>query len=302
MDAKKPTILINEIDPEGKNLLNLALKQNYILLFSSNHAELFQHVAQKKPDLIILGSKPSYTENYDLCAQLKEDFRTQLIPVLLEIDSENDVNIEGLEITGVDFFSRQINSNILFARVQNLLELKQLRDQFTWAKTTDFLPGLVRLQYLEQILSHEWRRALRLQTPQSILILSIDSFDSDKNQSDQLTSDKCLHQIADLLVKTVKRETDCVAQSGENEFIILLPETDTNGALQVARQIQEALEELSIPHPPSALSTHITACIGFATMRPKQKQTSIQLIQKASALLSEAKQAGVNQIRYTFDK
>jgi diguanylate cyclase (GGDEF)-like protein len=76
---------------------------------------------------------------------------------------------------------------------------------------------------------------------------------------------------------------------------MLLPETDADGAMGVARRVLNAIDACAIPHPASAAAPHVTISIGVAVMVPEGKRPQI-LIDAADAALYEAKGRGRHQI------
>jgi diguanylate cyclase (GGDEF)-like protein len=71
-----------------------------------------------------------------------------------------------------------------------------------------------------------------------------------------------------------------------------LPNTDSDGAFQVAQEIHQAMQQLNIPHVASAVKPHITLSIGIATMIPKSDMVPLNLIKAADQALYQAKTQG----------
>ena len=90
-----------------------------------------------------------------------------------------------------------------------------------------------------------------------------------------------------------------IARYGGEEFVLLLPETDQNGALHLAERIKKIVEKLAIPHITSETATHLTTSMGVVTISSVRKLTSPEeLVAMADTALYRAKRDGRN--RYVF--
>ena len=292
------TILMVKEDPGYTEELISILDQDYKLIFAANGQEVLEFARTKQPDLILLNIKLLDIDSVEICSRLRYDTRTYRIPVIFIASSADEVNLESIDAGAVDYVLRPVQPTLLKARVRTFLELKRYRDLQDGQGTKDSLTGTSTRHQLDVLLNREWRRAIRYQTPQSLIVMDIDFFKAFNNDYGQMAGDYCLQQIARVLIKNAKRETDCVARHGADEFANLLPETDAGGAIQVAHQIQETVENLAIPHASSPISDHVTLSFGVATLRPRPSLKPVNLVQQAAALLSEAKRDGHNQIKF----
>lgn len=299
MYLDKPTLLIIEDALDSLAGIRLIIDQDYKLLFAATGREGMEIARSRQPDLILLSAKLPDQDAYEVCSRLRADLQTHKIPVLLVVNSEAEITLESLEAGAVDYIVRPFQAALLKARLRVVLELKRSRDLLEGQETLDRVTGIPNQRQFEEILNREWRRALRYQTPQSLILLDIDFFKAYIDGYGQLAGDNCLRQIAQILVKIAKRETDCVARVENDEFVYLLPETDASGAIQVAQQIQEAVENLNLPHAGSPAADHVTLSIGVATLRPTLRLKPDQLIHQTRSHLNNAKRSGANQIKYS---
>ena len=102
--------------------------------------------------------------------------------------------------------------------------------------------------------------------------------------------------IAKGLKGAVKRPGDMIARFGGEEFVAVLPETETEGAREIAKSIQGAVNALSLPHEFSPVSDHVTVSVGGHSGVPVPASTPRELIGKADEMLYAAKQAGRNRV------
>jgi diguanylate cyclase (GGDEF)-like protein len=107
--------------------------------------------------------------------------------------------------------------------------------------------------------------------------------------------DSCLKQIAEACMDVVSRPGDLVARFGGEEFVVALPNTESEGAVQVANEICESLRNRRLPHTGSPFG-FVTISIGCATLVPQANMHAPDLISMADNALYTAKHNGRNQV------
>lgn len=159
----------------------------------------------------------------------------------------------------------------------------------------DQLTGLPNRRHFSEALLREWDRSSRTRKPLALLFMDIDYFKRYNDGLGHLAGDDCLAAIARAIQSAVKRPADLAARYGGEEFVVLLPETEVSGAMEVAQRVLEAVDARAIPHPGSAVAPHVTTSIGVAVMVPDGERPQ-KLIDAADAALYEAKGRGRHQI------
>ncbi|MFM7600817.1 MAG: diguanylate cyclase domain-containing protein, partial [Pseudanabaena sp.] len=99
-------------------------------------------------------------------------------------------------------------------------------------------------------------------------------------------------QVAQTAASQLKRPADLFARYGGEEFAVILPNTDTKGAIAVVELIQQAIHDLKIPHETSKVSPNVTISLGIASTIPTQEQSLEDFIAIADKNLYQAKQQG----------
>jgi diguanylate cyclase (GGDEF)-like protein len=159
----------------------------------------------------------------------------------------------------------------------------------------DQLTGIPNRRSFDYRLKWEWNRAIRDKSPLSILMLDVDKF---KNYNDTLghqQGDVALQVIAKTIKQTVKRLTDFAARWGGEEFIVLLPTTNSAGAVCVAEKIRTGIENAEIPcSDPRGMK--VTISIGVCTHIPTSLISPEHAISLADNALYKAKAAGRNRV------
>lgn len=156
---------------------------------------------------------------------------------------------------------------------------------------TDALTGLANRRTLDQVLRHEWFRAQRSGLPLSLMMIDADHFKAFNDRHGHQAGDDALRALANVISTKVRRPTDLVARYGGEEFSVILAETDSVGAQQLAEQIRAAVEQL--PRVAGADSP-ITVSIGISTWTTKTDAKLEHLLFAADKALYQAKENGRN--------
>jgi len=109
-----------------------------------------------------------------------------------------------------------------------------------------------------------------------------------------LLGDACLKQVAKLLTSQTIHPNDFTARYGGEEFAIILPDTDSDGACKVAKNIIKALAQLKIPHSASPTCNSVTISMGICTVVPASHLSPDTLINNADQALYKVKHSGRN--------
>ncbi|ABF43131.1 diguanylate cyclase [Candidatus Koribacter versatilis Ellin345] len=159
---------------------------------------------------------------------------------------------------------------------------------------TDFLTGLKTRGYFEQQLELEIKRAERKRTPIAMLMLDLDHFKTLNDTYGHHVGDQVLRDVSAVLMKDL-REVDTAARYGGEEFVIVLPETNTTGAMQVANRIRRGVEQAKFFAGSPRQVERLTISIGIA-IYDQDAQSKRELIEAADAALYQAKGQGRNQV------
>ena len=163
---------------------------------------------------------------------------------------------------------------------------------------TDGLTGIANRRRFDQALTQEWRRGLREHSPLSMLLIDADHFKAYNDTYGHLRGDSCLRQIVEAALDVVSRPGDLVARFGGEEFAILLPNTDSPGAVTLGRAICASLAERRLPHMKNPNGT-VTISIGCATVVPRFGRPAVDLVEEADQALYRAKQEGRNRVCFS---
>ncbi|WP_213989289.1 GGDEF domain-containing protein [Sodalis sp. dw_96] len=175
-------------------------------------------------------------------------------------------------------------------------ELRKLNTSLEKLARSDGLTGLYNRRHFDLVFKNEFKRAIEYHRPLGLILLDIDFFKQYNDIYGHVAGDECLQLIGNALLELPLRQRDLVARYGGEEFIVLLPETDKNGALAVASRIHDRIGQLEIQHRGSPVGS-ISASIGIYVGLPIiNVDTPSKLVVRVDGALYEAKRRGRNRI------
>ncbi len=193
-----------------------------------------------------------------------------------------------------------VNGSIITLR--DITEHKRLQHELEEACTTlehqasfDALTSVANRRRFDAIFDQEWRRAQREFQPLALLLVDVDEFKAYNDGNGHQAGDECLRLIAHTLSAYARRPGDLVSRYGGEEFAVLLPMTDLNGACVLAEKIRLAVELLKMPHA-TAHGGVATISIGAAAAIPMPEMLPASLVEDADRALYLAKANGRNRV------
>lgn len=187
----------------------------------------------------------------------------------------------------------------LVAVVETLRDITQQKEaQIALQRlaTKDGLTGIANRRSFDEALAAEWHRAQRDQSSLALLLVDVDHFKRYNDTYGHQKGDECLKSVADAMQEKVFRPADLVARYGGEEFVILMPNTDLDGARMVAERIQQHVHGLCIPHTSSEIAGLVSISVGVAAAVPNPRMAAEQLLAAADGALYAAKHAGRNRV------
>ncbi|MGV6825684.1 MAG: diguanylate cyclase, partial [bacterium] len=170
--------------------------------------------------------------------------------------------------------------------------LEQSVEELQRLSTADALTGVANRRRYEGYIRDAWVGARRGHKPISLLILDIDHFKDYNDAYGHQMGDQCLVRVAEAMAGSVQRETDLVARIGGEEFVIIMPDTNASGALNMAERVHRAIGELKISHRASPVAPYVTVSVGVATAEQVSSSDFSILVTAADHALYEAKEGG----------
>jgi two-component system chemotaxis family response regulator WspR len=274
---------------------SVELYDGYILSvnerFTREHIHAIGQIRSKFPaiPLFIIAQNPCKFSTSDLSRYGISDYFNWKDPDLeikLKFGMEKFQEIRNLEIARQQL--EELNRKLL----QENEELQKIA-------STDALTGIMNRRQGMYFLEREWQRSIRNGQSLALILADIDFFKKYNDSLGHQAGDDCITQVARCLQSSLKRPSDLVFRYGGEEFLILLPCTDNEGARLVGFHILEAIRDLEIHHPDSEASDRVTISLGYAAAVPGIHSHYAELLNKADQGLYRAKNEGRNTISST---
>lgn len=172
-------------------------------------------------------------------------------------------------------------------------ELDNLHNQ--QQASTDHLTGLSNRRALDAALLKEVSRTQRDGSWLSLIIADVDFFKRFNDSNGHQAGDKCLIDVANLIAESAKRPSDVVSRFGGEEFAILLPGTDSEGAFTIAERIREAMIASKIPYDNGG-DEFVSLTLGVIAIEGAKITNVVELVAQADAALYRGKASGRNKV------
>ncbi|HQR39366.1 MAG TPA: PleD family two-component system response regulator [Blastocatellia bacterium] len=321
MNANTPPkgdILIVDDNPVNLDLLSgMLLDRGYRVRVATNGRRALSAARSAIPDLVMLDINMPEMDGYEVCKQLKGEQVTADIPVIFISALDNALDkVKAFLTGGADYVTKPFQFEEVLARIEIQLKISRLQKEMErknseleqsnvhleranrMLRTLSYLDGLTGIanrRHFEESFDQEWRRAARVGTALSLLMVDIDLFKSLNDAKGHQYGDDCLRQVAGTLSDTLRRAGDLVARYGGEEFAVVLPGSDTDGAVAIAEEIRARVEALGVKHEQSPCGV-VTVSLGVATAFPIDGDSPASLIDAADRALYQAKHDGRNRL------
>ncbi|MBM7607790.1 diguanylate cyclase (GGDEF)-like protein [Lysinibacillus composti] len=299
------------VDDRPENLLALEAiieREEYHLIKAQSGEEALKHLLKYDFAVILLDVQMPGMDGFSTAKIIKAREKTKNIPILFitanNMDSEHI--FMGYSVGAIDYILKPFDPMILKSKVERFVEMYRLRQQLQ-AQTNaleeknkviehmafhDGLTGLPNRRMLNEQLVTNIHRAKAANKSLGILFIDLDRFKYVNDSLGHLMGDRILIEVSKRL-SSIVREGDFVARAGGDEFIILLPNTDREGSLEVAENILHAFKA---PFLINQYEFYITTSIGLAVF-PYDGDDSNTIIKNADAALYRAKEQGKNKYK-----
>jgi diguanylate cyclase (GGDEF)-like protein len=307
LESSSATILVADDEPINRALIQRRLERaGYHVLTAQNGREALDKARSERPDLVILDVMMPVMDGLEACQMIKADEAVRDTPVIfLSARDETEVKVNGLSLGANDYISKPFKAEELLARVYVALRLKRERDTLRRRAEeavqsaevaqeramTDALTGLLNRYGLQNVLAREMAETRRYNRPLSCLMIDLDHFKSVNDLYGHAVGDVSLQQVATILTDNV-RGSDVVFRYGGEEFLVLLPETDLEGAVRLAEKIWHAAQSRSFGDGERIFP--ITLSVGAATLW--DHESGNDMIARADMALYQAKEHGRNRV------
>ena len=313
------------VDDRTENLLVLEsllekIECNIIKATSGNEAlslMLYYEFA-----LVLLDVQMPDMDGFETAEYIRMNSKTRYVPIIFvtAISNEQKCIFKGYEIGAVDYLFKPIEpimlqskvkvflelynqkkmieeqARLLEMKVKELSELQEANFKLESLSTLDGLTGIPNRRSFDDYIEMSIKSCTRLNKPISLIMADIDFFKGYNDNYGHLKGDDCLINVAKSISLSAKRPLDFVTRYGGEEFAVILPETDEEGAKIIAEIIRKNVEELEIAHKSSNVSAYVTLSLGITTKSSSIQYSKNELIEHADKALYNSKSNGRNQV------
>lgn len=293
--AHRPVVLLVEDSATARAVVRRCLDRHGFEVIEANDGEeALSKCRASLPDVVLLDIEMPKMNGYQVIGALKADPQVRSIPVvfLTGRDAVEDV-AEGLRLGGHDYLRKPFEEIELLARISAAARLKSLQDelaarheQLLEVSRRDVLTGLHNRRYLEEQLTPMASSALRHQQPLSAVMVDIDHFKTVNDTYGHPAGDAVLSEIAERM-RAILRVEDALGRWGGEEFLVLLPQTDSAGAGALSERLRLAVART--PFDVGSALVPVTISLGYATTL---RRDGPRLVRRADAALYQAKAGG----------
>lgn len=294
-------ILIIDDDNDFVNMMQLMLSLNHFVVETAHSGEegLRKIVEHTDIDVVILDVMMPEMSGFEVCKEIRKSKESTKLPViLLTAKGEKDDIIEGINCGANDYITKPFESEILVAKINSLIKLKELQDELENKNKllenlaiTDGLTGVYNYRYFYQKLNEEFERAKRYETPLACIMMDIDYFKSINDRYGHMVGDSVLVGLASIISENI-RKNDIFARYGGEEFVLLLPHTSENGAYNEAERIRKSVENCQFSNLDKG---EVKISLGICNYSPEYIVTAEDLLRCADIALYDAKKNGRNR-------
>lgn len=299
--------MVVDDDPDSSDIIAEALKwDGYVVHQAASGTEAINEMRVFSPHLVLLDVNMPGMNGIETLKDLriKENYVSVMF---ISGNASSEAVIAGLDAGADDYITKPFDPLELLARVRTQLRIKDLNDQLREANArlkelvdTDDLTGLFNMRSLYQKLDFELERARRFGRQVCVVMMDMDHFKSVNDGHDHLFGSFVLSQVGEIIGSNI-RTIDIGARYGGDEFLIVLTEVTTEGAMLFCERLRGAIGSKLYKSGKDEIS--LTASIGFAITPAGMniRSPSIEakeLVRLADNALYDAKRAGRNCVKF----
>ncbi len=283
----------------AKHLKDVLDSAGYECIAAGSGEDAFNSLGTKIPDVVLLDTTLPDSDGIELLKRFRENPATEDISIILiSNDGGTETKVKGLEKGADDYLVRPVNQTEMLARIKASLRRSRARQRlklqaevFFKQSITDSLTGLYNSRYLADIMQRQIKLFKRHKRSFSVMMLDIDYFKGINDTFGHVTGDGVLQEFGKVLKENI-RGSDIVSRYGGEEFVVLLSNTNIEGAGILAERIRSRVEGYMFP---GIGNRKITVSIGISEVGSEDDASAI--MKKVDDALYMAKKNGRNIVK-----
>ncbi|MFH1998655.1 MAG: diguanylate cyclase [Planctomycetota bacterium] len=302
MGRKARILVVDDEEIVRMRICRVLTSEGYHVTQVRGGNDALDKLKKKEYDLVLSDMVMEDMDGLELLKKVSAEYPETIFMIITGQGSLVNA-IESMRLGTFDYLLKPCDDSELKMRVERGLKerrlLKKVKEQkikLEQMAITDGLTGLYSRSYFMEALDREFKQFTRYRSPLSFMMIDIDYFKQVNDEFGHLVGDEVLRDMSDKFLKII-READIIGRYGGEEFGVIQPKTDKQGAYITATRIQTALEKeksrrksgkTPLPKP--------TVSIGIASCPHRDIKTPARLIKAADTALYEAKRTGRNRI------
>jgi diguanylate cyclase (GGDEF)-like protein len=277
----------------------LVLQKKYQVEQASSGAEALKKIQDGHPELILLDYSMPGMNGLETLKMLRSS-KDYTAVIFCSANTEEDLVVECLKAGADDYIRKPFRFSELQSRVEVRFRIKDLNDELQIANQKlqelairDDLTGLYNMRPMYDKIEHELRRAKRFGRQVACIMMDIDHFKEVNDKADHLFGSFVIKELGKLINATM-RETDFAARYGGDEFLIVLCETNDDGARIFTERLREKIEKHVFKDGKYSLQR--TCSFGLSLTNEKSSLDPKEIVRLADHALYESKKKGRNQV------
>lgn len=295
----KTTLLLIEPDENlARKLSENISKLNIFVKYVLNAAEAFRYLSTNSVDIVVSELILPNSNGSELCRLVKQK-HPQLYFIIMSGKTDLCYKLESFKAGADDYISKLTHIDEIIERIRAANKIVRIYKAYhneiqklEKMVLTDPLTGLHNRRYFQDELNKELERSKRYHKNLALMVIDIDYFKKINDTYGHLIGDEILKRVSNLL-KSSTRQSDIVCRIGGEEFVVVLPETDTEKAFFVAEKIRNVFAKTTFIFTNTKIN--ITISIGIAINEINNNIKPHDFIDMADKALYIAKNEGRNK-------
>jgi len=294
-DNSPLTVLVIEDHPDQRDLLAIVLqREGYRVITAANGLEALEKLETENVQIALSDIMMPKMDGFELIKRVRGNPALKNIYlILITARIQEGDRVRGLDLGADDYITKPFSFSELLARIRVGSRVVQYQQHLEYQTQIDSLTGLFNRRAFDKKINEEFERTKRYHSPLSVMLLDIDNFKTINDTYGHHGGDAALVKIAESF-REKTRQSDFPSRYGGEEFVLVLPETDQDSALQVAGKIHEAIRACSFGT--TARPFALTVSIGVSSTSARLYSDCRELVNDADRALYLAKNSGKDRI------
>ena len=294
-DNSPLTVLVIEDHPDQRDLLAIVLqREGYRIITAANGLEALEKLETEPVQIALSDIMMPKMDGFELIKRVRGNPRLKsLYLILITARIQEGDRVRGLDLGADDYITKPFSFSELLARIRVGSRVVQYQKHLEYQTQVDSLTGLFNRRAFEKKINEEFERSKRYHNPLSVLLLDIDNFKLINDTYGHHGGDAALVKIAETF-REKTRQSDFPSRYGGEEFVLILPETDQDNALQVAGKIHDSIRACSFGT--AARPFEITVSIGVSSTSARFYSDWRELVDDSDRALYQAKKSGKDRV------